>query len=80
MSIIFPVKSAGTHGIVPKRLLETTEMMMDPVNLTYYAVVCGGLAAYAPSVSNRVSRLVVGLATGGVSAALLPIVHRILGF
>jgi hypothetical protein len=53
---------------------------MDPVNLTYYAVVCGGLAAYSPSVANRILRMVVGLGVGGLSASLLPIVHFFLGF
>lgn len=52
---------------------------MDPLNLTYYAVVCGGLAAYAPQVSNRIARLVLGLGVGGISAALLPMVHGLLG-
>lgn len=80
MSIIFPLKSALPRVIMRDAISETTEMMMDPVNLTYYAVVCGGLAAYAPSVANRISRVVVGLVTGSVSAALLPLVHRLLGF
>ena len=80
MPIIFPDNSGRLHSIVANAAFEATEMTMDPVNLTYYAVVCGGLAAYAPSVSSRISRVVVGLATGGVSAALLPVVHRLLGF
>ena len=53
---------------------------MDPVNLAYYALVCGGLAAYAPSVANRILRLLMGLATGCLSAALLPLFHGALGF
>lgn len=53
---------------------------MDPINLTYYALVCGGLAAYAPNLSNTVMRAVVGLSLGGVSAALLPVVHWAIGF
>jgi hypothetical protein len=53
---------------------------MDPVNLTYYAVVCGGLAAYAPHVRNVAVRTVVGLCLGGVSATMLPLVHFFLGF
>ncbi|MBP1851070.1 hypothetical protein [Rhizobium halophytocola] len=52
---------------------------MDPVNLVYYAVVCGGLAAYAPPIS-KVAKAGIGVATGAVSAALLPIVHQLLGF
>ena len=53
---------------------------MDPVNLTYYAVVCGGLAAYAPNVRNLAIRTVLGLGLGGFSAAMLPVVHFFLGF
>ena len=53
---------------------------MDPVNLTYYAVVCGGLAAYAPHVRNMAIRTVVWLSLGGFSAMMLPVVHFFLGF
>lgn len=53
---------------------------MDPLNLIYYAVVCGGLAAFAPQVSNRVQRLVLGLGVGAASAALLPLAHSVIGF
>ena len=53
---------------------------MDPVNLTYYAVVCGGLAAYAPNVRNVAIRTAVGLGLGGFAATMLPVVHFFLGF
>jgi hypothetical protein len=53
---------------------------MDPVNLIYYAVVCGGLAAYAPNLRNLAVRTVVGLGLGGLSAMMLPVVHFFLGF
>ena len=53
---------------------------MDPVNLTYYAVVCGGLAAYSPTLSNRIVRLAMGFGVGALSAMLLPTVHFFLGF
>ncbi|MFC3072850.1 hypothetical protein [Shinella pollutisoli] len=53
---------------------------MDPVNLTYYAVVCGGLAAYSPSLSSRIVRLAMGFGVGALSATLLPAVHFLLGF
>ena len=53
---------------------------MDPVNLTYYAVVCGGLAAYAPNVRNVAIRTAIGLCFGGFSAMMLPVVHFLLGF
>jgi hypothetical protein len=53
---------------------------MDPVNLTYYAVICGGLAAYAPNVRNLAIRTVLGLGLGGFSAMMLPVVHFFLGF
>ena len=53
---------------------------MDPVNLTYYAVVCGGLAAYAPNVRNVAIRTALGLGLGSFAAAMLPVVHFFLGF
>ena len=52
---------------------------MDPVNLAYYAFICGGLAAYAPQVTSRIVRTVLGLAVGGISAALLPVLHALTG-
>ncbi|MDO9418872.1 hypothetical protein [Pararhizobium sp.] len=52
---------------------------MDPLNLAYYAVVCGGLAAYSPHVPNVAVRTAVGLGLGGLSASLLPVVHWVLG-
>lgn len=52
---------------------------MDPVSLVFYAVVCGGLAAAAPSFQSRRARLVVGTITGLVAATLLPLLRRTLG-
>ncbi len=48
---------------------------MDAIGLTYYAVVCGGVALFAPNVSNRLARVAIGLAAGAVSAFILPSVR-----
>ena len=71
----FPASSVISDGAV---LIGGDDM--DPVNLTYYAVVCGGLAAYAPNVRNVAIRTVVGLSLGGFAAMMLPVVHFLLGF
>ncbi|AWC24396.1 hypothetical protein WHT83_14230 [Aminobacter sp. P9b] len=52
---------------------------MDPVTMAFYAVVCGGLAAAAPSFQSRAARLVVGTITGIVAASLLPLLRRVFG-
>ncbi|AMS42860.1 hypothetical protein N7E70_019495 [Aminobacter sp. NyZ550] len=52
---------------------------MDPVSTVFYAVVCGGLAAMAPSFQSRAARLVVGTVTGIIAATLLPLLRRAFG-
>jgi hypothetical protein len=52
---------------------------MDPVSMVFYAVVCGGLAAAAPSFQSRPARLVVGTITGIIAAGLLPLLRRTFG-
>ncbi|GAA2823962.1 hypothetical protein EDC40_105167 [Aminobacter aminovorans] len=52
---------------------------MDPVTMVFYAVVCGGLAAAAPSFQSRAARLALGTITGIVAASLLPLLRRALG-
>ncbi len=52
---------------------------MDPVNLAYYALICGGLAAAAPRIESRMKRVAIGLGVGAISAAALPFFHQIAG-
>ncbi|MDF0601829.1 hypothetical protein P1J78_13870 [Psychromarinibacter sp. C21-152] len=53
---------------------------MDPVTLTYYALVCGLLSAFAPTVRRRIARLAVGAVIGLVAAGALPFVRATLPF
>ena len=52
---------------------------MDPVNLAFYGLVCGTLAAFAPSLGSRVTRAVVGVVIGVIASALLPLLKGLLG-
>ena len=53
---------------------------MDPVSLTYYAIVCGCLAvAVAAAQSAGVVRIIVGVAVGLSPALLLPVLRRATG-
>ena len=52
---------------------------MDPVNLAFYGLVCGTLAAYAPSFGSRAARAVVGVVVGLIASALLPQLKSLAG-
>ncbi len=52
---------------------------MDPVTLTFYAIVCGALGVIAPGLGSLATRLIVGGAVGIVAAALLPIIRSQIG-
>ncbi len=45
---------------------------MDPVTITYYALVCGTLSAVAPRFPRLPIRLGIGVVVGLVAATLLP--------
>lgn len=51
---------------------------MDPVTLTYYALICGLLSVAAPYLGNRLVRLAVGVLVGLVAAALLPLARAVM--
>jgi hypothetical protein len=53
--------------------------MIDPINLLFYAAVCGGLAAYAPSASGRSARFALGVVVGLIAATLLPLLKSLFG-
>ncbi|MCK0167493.1 hypothetical protein MWU52_08035 [Jannaschia sp. S6380] len=46
--------------------------VVDPVAMAFYAAICAGLAAYAPSTTGRGTRLAIGAAVGLVAAFALP--------
>jgi hypothetical protein len=45
---------------------------MDPVNMAYYAAVCGLLAAASPLLQGVVARVAAGAVVGLIAAAVLP--------
>ena len=51
---------------------------MDPVTLSFYAVVCGLLAGFVPAAS-RAFRIALGVGVGLVAASLLPPLRSALG-
>lgn len=52
---------------------------MDPVTMTYYAVVCAALSYGAGSLRSKAMRVALGVAVGLVAAAALPSVRGALG-
>jgi hypothetical protein len=55
------------------------EPPMDPVSLTYYAIVCGCLAVASPRLNPLAVRVIVGVAVGLLAAVLLPVLRRATG-
>jgi hypothetical protein len=53
---------------------------MDPVALTYYALVCGALAFVAPRLRRPFKRLGIGALVGLVAAAMLPLLRGVFSF
>lgn len=52
---------------------------MDPINLAFYAAVCGLLAAFGPALGGLWSRIVVGIVVGMIASATLPFLKGWLG-
>ena len=55
-------------------------MTFDPTAMLFYAVVCGSLAAFAPSVGGRVARAGIGAVVGLVAAAALATFKAKMGY
>ena len=53
---------------------------MDPLSISFYAVVCGGLSAVAPVLGGILPRLLLGAVVGVVAAIVLPIVQAGMGY
>ena len=51
---------------------------MDVLTSTFYALVCGALAAFAPHGATRLVRAAIGAGVGLVAAAAWPILHGLL--
>ncbi len=52
---------------------------MDPLTLIFYAVVCGLLSLFAPTLGGRLPRLAIGAAVGIAAAIVLPLVRAAIG-
>lgn len=52
---------------------------MDPIALAFYAVICGLLSLFAPSLGGTVPRMLIGAVVGILAASLLPFVKTLIG-
>ncbi len=55
-------------------------MTVDPVAMIFYGVVCGGLAAFAPSLGGRAMRAAIGAVVGFAAASVLAGVKGMMGY
>lgn len=55
------------------------DRVMDPITVTYYALVCAGLSLGAGRIRATVTRVAVGVLVGIAAAAALPTVRAALG-
>ena len=53
---------------------------MEPISLIFYAVVCGLLSLFAPSLGGRLPRLAVGAGVGVIAAIVLPVLRGAMGY
>jgi len=51
---------------------------MDPIALTFYAIVCGCLSAASPVVPSLPVRLAIGAGVGIAAATFLPLIRGVL--
>lgn len=52
---------------------------MDPITLSYYAVVCGLLASFVPPGLRLPLRFAIGVGVGLLAAGVLPLLRGALG-
>ena len=53
---------------------------MDPISISFYAVICGLLSMLAPNLGGTLPRLGIGAAVGILAAILLPIIKGSMGY
>jgi len=53
---------------------------MDPIPLTFYALVCGALAFAGPWLGHPLVRIVAGAVVGMGASAVLPLLRGTLGY
>lgn len=54
--------------------------MFDSTAAIWYAAICGGLAAFAPSLGGRGMRIAIGAVVGILAASLLPWIKGMMGY
>jgi hypothetical protein len=55
------------------------EVIMDPVSIGFYAVICGALSAAGPALGGLIKRISAGIVVGAAASWLLPILKTALG-
>lgn len=53
---------------------------MEPISLVFYAVVCGLLSVFAPSLGGAAPRMAIGAAVGVLAATALPVMRGMMGY
>lgn len=53
---------------------------MDPISLTFYAIICGILSLVAPNLGGMIPRATVGALVGVAAAAALPFLKGMMAY
>jgi hypothetical protein len=53
---------------------------MDPISITFYAVICGVLSMVAPNLGGTIPRLGLGAIVGVIAALILPVIRSTIGY
>jgi hypothetical protein len=53
---------------------------MDPISITFYAVICGVLSMVAPNLGGTIPRLGIGAVVGVLAAVALPFIRSTIGY
>jgi hypothetical protein len=53
---------------------------MDPINLGFYALICGTLSAAGPRMGGFISRFGIGVGVGAIAAWALPVLRGTVGY
>ena len=53
---------------------------MEPISLVFYAVVCGLLSVFAPSLGGVLPRMAAGAVVGIIAAIALPAIRGAIGY
>jgi hypothetical protein len=70
-------KRTGPCYIRVKRI---SEVIMDPINLGFYALICGTLSAAGPRMGGFISRFGIGVIVGAIAAWGLPLLRGTIGY